>query len=147
MTKQEIKEWLGKVYMRTIDEELELRKKQRETYFEDPAYRKWSDITPRTSSYAEYSELGFITSYLLGDCDAYANLSRVCELLTNGKQLPINWTAVYDYYDERYHDDGNRLWEEWFHGIYNHGDVVNGQSLRTLLNEFRNELVGDYDIV
>lgn len=133
--------------MRTIDEEIKLRKQQREAYFEDPNYRKWSDVVYAPSIYANWSEKGFLAGYLLGDCYAYIDLSRMRELLANGKQLPINWKSVYDYFDERYHDDKNRLWDEWFHGLYNPGDVVNGQSIRTLLNEFRNELVGDYDII
>ena len=133
--------------MRTIDEEIKLRKQQRETYFEDPNYRKWSDVVYTPSIYGNWSEKGFLSAYLLGDCDSYIDLSRMRELFTNGKQLPINWKSVYDYFDERYHDDKNRLWEEWFHGLHNPGDVVNGQSIRTLLNEFRNELVGDYDII
>ena len=133
--------------MRTIDEEIKLRKQQRETYFEDPNYRKWSDVVYTPSIYGSWSEKGFLAAYLLGDCDSYIDLSRMRELFTNGKQLPINWKSVYDYFDERYHDNKNRLWEEWFHGLHNPGDVVNGQSIRTLLNEFRNELVGDYDII
>lgn len=132
--------------MRTIDEELELRKKQRETYFEDPSYRKWSDIAPRPTSYAEYSELGFITSYLVGDCDVHVNLSRIRELLTNGKQLPINWKSVYDYFDERYHADDNCLWDEFFHGLCDDG-ISDSQSIASLLKEFRDKLVDDYDMV
>ena len=133
--------------MKTIDEEIKLRKQQRETYFEDPNYRKWSDVVYTPSIYGSWSEKGFLAAYLLGDCDSYIDLSRMRELLTNGKQLPINWKSVYDYFDERYHDDKNRLWEEWFHGLHNPGDVVNGQSIRTLLNEFRSELIGDYDMI
>ena len=132
--------------VRTIKEEIKLRKQQREAYFEDPNYRKWSDVVYTPSIYANWSEKGFLAAYLLGDCDSYIDLSRMRELLTNGKQLPINWKAIYDYYDERYHDDDNRLWEEWFHGLHNHGDV-SGQSLISLLNEFRSELIGDYDII
>ena len=133
--------------VRTIDEEIKLRKQQREAYFEDPSYRKWSDVVYTPSIYGDWSEKGFLAAYLLGDCFAYIDLSRMRELLTNGKQLPINWKSIYDYFDERYHDDKNRLWEEWFHGLHNPGDVVNGQSIRTLLNEFRDELVGNYDII
>ena len=133
--------------VRTIQEEIKLRKQQRETYFEDPNYRKWSDVVYTPSIYANWSEKGFLAGYLLGDCFTYIDLSLMRELLANGKQLPINWKAIYDYYDERYNDDNNRLWEEWFHGFHNHGDVVNGQSLRELLNEFRSELIGDYDMV
>ena len=133
--------------VRTIDEEIKLRKQQREAYFEDPSYRKWSDVVYTPSIYGDWSEKGFLAAYLLGDCFAYIDISRMRELLTNGKQLPINWKSIYDYFDERYHDDKNRLWEEWFHGLHNPGDVVNGQSIRTLLNEFRDELVGNYDII
>ena len=133
--------------VRTIKEEIKLRKQQREAYFEDPSYRKWSDIAYSQIGYSEYSELGFLSSYFTGTCTGLPSLSRVRELLTNGKQLPINWKAVYDYYDERYYDDNNCLCEEWFHGLYNHGDVVNSQSLILLLNEFRSELVGSYDMI
>ena len=117
--------------VRTIKEEIKLRKQQ--------------VYTP--SIYGNWSEKGFLAAYLLGDCDKYIDLSRMRKLLTNGKQLPINWKAIYDYYNERYNDDNNRLWEEWFHGLHNHGDAVNGQSISALLNEFRSELIGDYDMV
>lgn len=132
--------------MRTIDEELELRRKQRETYFEDLSYRKWSDIAYSQIGYSEYSELGFLASYFTGTCTGLPNLSRIRELLTNGKQLPINWKAVYDYFDTRYLDDNNGLWEEFYHGFCDAGDV-SGQSLISLLNEFRSELMGEYDII
>lgn len=133
--------------VRTIQEEIELRKQQREAYFEDPSYRKWSDIVYTDSTYGNWSEKGFLAAYLLGDCDSYIDLSRMCELFTNGKQLPINWKAIYDYYDERYNDDDNRLRDEWFHGLHNPGDVVNSQSIKAILEKFRDELVGDYDMI
>lgn len=132
--------------MRTLEQELRLRRQQREKYFEDPQYRKWSDITQRPASYAEYSELGFIASYLVGDCDVYVNLSRFRELLENGKQLPINWKSVYNYYYERYDDDNNRLWEEFYHGLCDASDV-HGQSLASLLSEFQDKLIDDYDMI
>lgn len=135
--------------MRTINKELAIRKKQRETYFEDPSYRKWSDVALISTIYAgigDWSELAFFTSYFVGTCEGHPNLSRIRSLLQNGKQLPINWKTVYDYFDERYLDDENILWEEFYHGLCDAGDV-SGQSLVSLLNEFRSELIDEYDLI
>lgn len=96
--------------------------------------------------YASRSEVWFITNYLSGDCDIRVSLSRLRESLTNVKQLPINWRAVYNYFDERYNDDNNRLWDEFYHGLWDI-DNVDAKSLVSILNEFRDKLVDDYDMV
>lgn len=135
--------------MRTINKELAIRKKQRETYFEDPSYRKWSDVALISTIYADigdWSELAFFTSYFVGHYTGNPTLSCIRSSLKNGKQMPINWKAVYDYFDERYLDDENVLWEEFYHGLCDAGDV-SGQSLASLLNEFRSELIDEYDFV
>lgn len=133
--------------MRTLEQELELRKRQRESYFENPQYRKWSDISSVYNIYADCSEMGFIAYYLLGDCDTIITLSAVRAQLENGKQLPINWDAIYDYCDERYNDDDNYLLEEFYHGLRD-WDTMNSQSLIALLSEYREKLLHyPYDMV
>lgn len=73
--------------VRTIDEEIKLRKQQRETYFEDPSYRKWSDVIYTPSIYANWSEKGFLAAYLLGDCDSYKCLNDGNPRFQSGEEI------------------------------------------------------------
>lgn len=82
--------------MRSESRESEYRGKQRKRYFEDLKYRKWSDIDAVTAddNYGDYRERAFIRFYL--DCDSRndrKSLSKIHEVMSNGKSHPINWEA------------------------------------------------------
>ena len=92
--------------MRPESEESKYRAGRRKQYFENPKYRKWSDIIDKTNrSYGTYRERAFLRLYL--DCNEVSDnlsLSKMHETLANGKNQPIDWEAFYSYFDERMDD-------------------------------------------
>lgn len=132
--------------MRNLKEELELRTRQRKDYFEDPNYRKWSDISPTPTIYGSISECSFFRYYISGNSDTETDLPTMISLLENGKQLPIDWKALYEYFDIRYNDDDNYALDEFYYGVYGPGEI-SGPSIASLLKEYRSKLTDDYDIV
>lgn len=99
--------------MRNENLESEYRGKQRKRHFEDPNYRKWSDIVKDNYNYGDYRERAFIRFYL--DCDYYNErqlLAAIREVMSNGKSHPINWEAFYAYFDERLNDPDNPYMHE-----------------------------------
>ena len=134
--------------MRHKDHESKYRAKRREHYFEDPKYRKWSDcIRLHSYGYGHYRERAFLKYYL---CDHDSNderfLSKLHEVLKNGKSQPINWEAFYAYFDERLNDPENpfrdKMTEEIFLGIFDSPTVIG------LINQYRETLLSpDYDMV
>lgn len=77
--------------MRPESEESKYRAGRRKQYFENPKYRKWSDIIDKTNrSYGTYRERAFLRLYL--DCNEVSDnlsLSKMHETLANGKNQPI----------------------------------------------------------
>lgn len=62
-----------------------------------------------------------------------------------GGEYPKN-----DYYERRLFDRLSifpKAIDEWFHGLHNPGDVINSQSIKAILEKFRDELIGGYDII
>lgn len=83
------------------DADIVKRKQDREKYFETNGYRKWSDIIPLDDyAYGDRVEQSFIRSYIVG---AMVSRSESLEpLIAENKNNPaINWSAIYDYIDER----------------------------------------------
>ena len=133
--------------MRPESEESKYRAGRRKQYFENPKYRKWSDIIDKTNrSYGTYRERAFLRLYL--DCNEVSDnlsLSKMHETLANGKNQPIDWEAFYSYFDERMDDTDNPYaheMEELFSFIDDKISVIN------LINQYRDELLSpNYDIV
>lgn len=134
--------------MRPESEESKYRAGRRKQYFENPKYRKWSDIIDKTNrSYGTYRERAFLRLYL--DCNKVSDnlsLSKMHETLANGKNQPIDWEAFYSYFDERMDDTDNpyahEMEEELFSFIDDKISVIN------LINQYRDELLSpNYDIV
>ena len=134
--------------MRPESEESKCRAGRRKQYFENPKYRKWSDIIDKTNrSYGTYRERAFLRLYL--DCNEVSDnlsLSKMHETLANGKNQPIDWEAFYSYFDERMDDTDNpyvhEMEEELFSFIDDKISVIN------LINQYRDELLSpNYDIV
>lgn len=135
--------------MRRESLESEYRGKRRKHYFEDPSYRKWSDIEDAKDNYnyGDYRERAFIRFYL--DCDSRndrKSLSKIHEVMSNGKSHPINWEAFYAYFDERFNDPNNpyihEMSEKMFPWLYDSPTVIE------LLNQYREILLSsDYDLI
>ena len=135
--------------MRNESMESEYRGKQREHYFEDPSYRKWSDINEAriADNYGDYRERAFIRLYL--DCnhiDDYDSLSAIREVMSNGKSHPINWKAFYAYFDERLNDHENPYSHEMTEKMFPF--MRDSLTVIELLNQYRETLLPpDYDMV
>ncbi len=134
--------------MRRESQESSYRAKQREHYFEDPRYRKWSDITSRgDSGYGNYRERAFLRLYL--DCNSISDklsIEKMHEKLANGRSYHINWDAFYAYFDERMNDLENPYVSEMTEELIPFMD--DKISVIDLINQYRDELLSpDYDIV
>lgn len=133
--------------MRNENLESEYRGKQRKRYFEDPNYRKWSDIVKDNYNYGDYRERAFIRCYL--DCDEMndnKSLSKIHEVMSNGKSYPINWEAFYAYFDERLNDPDNPYIHEMYEKMFQFMD--DSPTVIELLNQYRETLLPpDYDMV
>ena len=131
---------------RDIDEEIDFREKQRRRYFEDPNYRRWSDIVGNNDDYGDFrDEVLFIEYVANADMDT-VSIEDLRKLLENGHELPINWSHFYEYFDERANDPDNPYAHEITKGIfYSMYDKI---SVIDLLNEYREYLLSvPYDIV
>ena len=139
--------------MRKADLESDYRRVMREHYFEDPNYRKWSDIkeSREYNYYGSYRERAFIRCYLSGTYGSgyesgQAGLSKIRHIMSNGASHPINWGAFYAYFDERLNDPENpyvgEMDEKMFPLIKDSPTVIE------LLNQYRETLLPPpYDIV
>lgn len=133
--------------MRDTNNESNYRAEQRKRYFEDPKYRKWSEIIKDTYNYGDYRERAFLRLYL--DCNEISDemsLLKMHETLANGKDQPINWEAFYAYFDERMNDSENPYLHEMTEKLFPFiGDKI---SVIDLINQYREELLSlNYDIV
>lgn len=137
--------------MRSFDDEMELRGQQRQRHFEDPSYRKWSDIEQGSpfSSYEATPDHDFFIYYLFGSCRNTSSLPNdIRNQMDKGKELPINWDALYAYFDGRLDDPENDYKHQFtYQGYYTPGcnDEV---SLIEILEEYRGILLQpEYDII
>ena len=134
--------------MRREGDESNYRAGQRARYFENPKYRKWSDIIDKTNrSYGDYRERAFLRFYL--DCDTISDnwsLSKMHETLASGMDQPIDWEAFYAYFDERMSDPDNPYIHEMEEELFAFtNDKI---SVIDLINQYRDKLLSpNYDIV
>lgn len=130
--------------MRSFDNEMELRRKQRERYFENPNFVMWSDIVKYYNDihYEMVPDEMFFDRYLRY-CNDGEGTFNTQDLLNKGLNLPIDWEAFYAYFDERNNDPEN----DYKHQLRT--SRVSGQkTVMDLLNEYRNQLLGNgYDFV
>lgn len=137
--------------MRSFDDEMEVRGQQRQRYFEDPNYRKWSDIQSNSTlnPYEATPDHDFFIYYLFGTCDNPPNSPiGIRRQMDKGKELPINWDALYAYFDERLDDPENDYKHQLINQIYYTPGFKNEVSLMELLDEYREILLQPiYDIV
>jgi hypothetical protein len=133
--------------MRSESRESEYRGKQRKQYFEDPNYRKWSDIMKDNYSYGDYRERALIRCYLdCNDMNDNKSLSKIHEVMSSGKFYPINWETFYAYFDERLNDPDNPYMHEMNEKMFPFMD--DSPTVIELLNQYREILLSsDYDLI
>lgn len=134
--------------MRDYDDELRHRRALRRKYFEDPNYRKWSDIVPGGIGGREYAfwRDDRLFDYLITGQTERSSLVTIQAHLRDSHKLPINWFNFYDYFDERLNDPENELTDELISmslGSYTEEHVT----VKNLLNQHRDEFFSSYDII
>lgn len=136
--------------VRTINEESIVCGIMREKYFENPRYRKWSDIIPPSdNSYGDRLEYNFFIDYVMGDDNSRMDAKKIYELLDDGHSLPIDWQALYAYFDERFADEDNYAVDELTQPFLSSNNLESIRwSLMDILNHYREFLLNQpYDIV
>lgn len=142
--------------MRTWDEETSHREKQRRKYFENPKYRKWSDVVDKcwddedsdADDYQEFREDILFSYYIANGPVEYGNSTLVIDLLEVGNTLPIDWTSFYAYFDELFNDPENPFKDEFENRCNGTGTRSSSRKLKDLLEEYREKLLPPpYDII
>lgn len=136
--------------VRTIYEESIVCGIMREKYFENPHYRKWSDIMPPSdNSYGDRTEHNFFIDYVMGYDNSGMDAQKIYGLLDNGHNLPIDWRALYAYFDERFADEDNYAVDELTQPILSSNTPEPTRwSLMDILNHYREFLLNEpYDII
>lgn len=139
--------------VRTHREEMDHRKILRQKYFEDPNYRRLSDLVPDGldgNKYGGWRDDVIFALLVMGKTKSGRKLSELKAYLDKGSELPINWENLYAYFDEQLEDPENR----YLSGITTVNTTIFAShmftseiSLEDLLNQYRDYLTGDYDIV
>lgn len=139
--------------VRTHREEMDHRKILRQKYFEDPSYRRLSDLVPDGldgNKYGGWRDDVIFALLVTGKTKSGHKLSELKAYLDKGSELPINWENLYAYFDEQLEDPENR----YLSGITTVNTTIFAShmftseiSLEDLLNQYRDYLTGDYDIV
>lgn len=139
--------------VRTHREEMDHRKILRQKYFEDPNYRRLSDLVPDGldgNKYGGWRDDVIFALLVTGKTKSGRKLSELKAYLDKGSELPINWENLYAYFDEQLEDPENR----YLSGITTVNTTILAShmftseiSLEDLLNQYRDYLTGDYDIV
>lgn len=136
--------------MRTMDDEIIHRKAQRRRYFEDPNYRKWSDVVSDNINYGEWSDDVLFVEYVANKDIETTSRTYLYELLETGHELPINWENFYAYFDERLCDTDNCLRSELTSKgyAYHNLDPFDKETIEDTLNKYRDSLLSPtYDMV
>lgn len=139
--------------VRTHREEMDHRKILRQKYFEDPNYRRLSDLAPDGldgNKYGGWRDDVIFALLVTGKTKSGRKLSELKAYLDKGSELPINWENLYAYFDEQLEDPENR----YLSGITTVNTTIFAShmftseiSLEDLLNQYRDYLTGNYDIV
>lgn len=136
--------------MRTMDDEINYREEQRRRYFEDPDYRKWSDVVPNDDDYGEWRDDVLFVEYVTNEDIKKTSRAYLHKLLENGRELPINWENFYAYFDERLNDTDNPFRSELTSKgyAYNNLDPFEKGTIEDILNKYRDSLLSPkYDII
>ena len=139
--------------VRTHREEMDHRKILRQKYFEDPNYRRLSDLVPDGldgNKYGGWRDDVIFALLVTGKTKSGRKLSELKAYLDKGSELPINWENLYVYFDEQLEDPENR----YLSGITTINTSIFAShmftseiSLEDLLNQYRGYFTSNYDIV
>ncbi len=139
--------------VRSHREEVDHRKILRQKYFEDPNYRRLSDIIPGGLDgyqYGGWRDDAIFALLVAGKPKSGHILSELKVYLDKGSELPINWDNLYSYFDEQLADTENR----YLSGITTINTSIFAShmftseiSLEDLLNQYRGHFTSNYDIV
>ena len=131
--------------MRTIDDEIDLRIKQRKRYFENPNYRKLSDyLDINDSEYGELSDCYLFYRYVAGCRFTELTNDNVERAMNPDTNQMIDFEAVYAYFDERRNDKNNAAKPEI---LFTPLPFV-GATIQEILDEYRDAVLKpSYDIV
>ena len=130
--------------MRTDNKEIKVRTELRKKYFEDPEYNQLSNIIDDTfDSYGGRRDNLMIASCIVGwEVMASHNLT-VDELLAHQDDSRVNWTAIYQYVDERLNDEDGKWKDELVD--YEYPLPI---PIKTFLDDYRHLLLApEFDIV
>lgn len=134
--------------MRDYDDELQHRRALRLKYFEDPRYRRWSDVVPgglNSRAYMAWRD-DRLFDYLITGQTERSNLSTIQSYLRDSYKLPINWSNFYTYFDERLNDPENELTDELVKMSMGNWTEEH-LTVKDLLNQHRDEFFGTYDMI
>ena len=134
---------------RSYEEEITYRGELRRRYFEDPNYRKWSDVVADDEDYSEWRDDVLFIEYISNDPITTISVAYLHKLLENGRELPINWSNFYAYFDERLNDPDNPFRSELTRNGYAYAaNPFNKETIEDVLNKYRDILLSpEYDIV
>lgn len=136
-------------FVRSPMDELRHRRDLRKKYFEDPAYRKWSDVVPGGTNgigYMSWSDYQLFDYLITGQTIVQSNLTTIQNHLRNGYKLPINWYNFYAYFNERLNDYENRYIEELTNLLIS-DDNGHRSNIKGLLDKYQDSLLPTYDMV
>ena len=140
--------------MRLFTKEMEVRKEQRQRYFENPNYQKWSDIVSAyyridNISYEGIPDESFFVYYLFGEVEKVSKTPQeIREQLDKGHELLINWKSFYAYFEERFYDPDNGCKQQLTERTYYTAGCNDNVTIMQLLEEYRDFLLKPvYDII
>lgn len=136
--------------VRPPDKELDHRLILRKKYFEDPNYRRWSDIISGGVDdyyYKAWRDDVLFDYFITNQVSNTSNAKKLVSYLDKGHELPINWSNFYAYFDERLNDPKNRYLTTITYNHIRGGDDEPETSVQELLNRYRDYLVTNYDMI
>lgn len=136
--------------VRSIEDELQHRCELRKKYFEDPSYRRWSDVVPgglNGMNYRDWRDDRLFDCLITNQSDVQSTATNLISHLDKGSQLPINWLNFYAYFDERLNDPRNRYLPSITDPNITGGPFEQSTSVKRLLNRYRDQLVQTYDMI
>lgn len=130
-------------------DELRHRGELRKKYFEDPNYRRWSDIVPGgiyDFAYTSWGDDRLFDYLITGQAIVHSSLTTLNTCLRLGHKLPINWSNFYAYFNERLNDYENRYIEELTKLLISDDDG-HRSNIKGLLDKYQDSLLSTYDII
>ena len=136
--------------VRSTEEEFRRRRILREKYFEDPNYRRWSDIVPGGLSGRLYTIMRddcLFDYYITNQRATQSNTMKLKIHLRDGHKLPINWANFYAYFDEVLNDPESKFVSELTTFKMTNFDGTYDTTVKRLLDKYRDHLTNSYDII